>query len=493
MKSLLIDKGDYPITALLIKKSAMHHASIHEHYGQFLQYSALAYSLPYEKGNTVSVKFAREYLEYLLPEFRKEAITTIFVADASYFKALTRLSKTSVCFGDIFPCTMPGYTDFKVILSVNYKALFHNPAMQDRLTLSISTLNAHLTGNYSKLGTNIIHEAYYPADIDAIKKVLKVLLQYPILSCDIETFSLKLGEAGVGTIGFAIDRHNGIAFAVDISPETKIPVRAALKEFFQNYTGKLIFHKGNFDIRNIIFNIFMTHPLDYVGMLHGLHTMFRDVDDTLLIAYLATNSTTGNTLSLKHLAHAFAGNYAQEDIHDITLIPLPELLEYNLIDCLATWYVHDLYYPKMVQDQQEDIYKTLFLPSLKNVTHMELVGMPMVMGTVDELDVYLSNVKQSYQTVLEQSNVLKEFSWKEKVNVYVERNAALKKKVVSLDDVDYTFNSSSSTQVGKLLHTHLGFEVIDTTDKGAPAVGKKSLMKLFNKLIRQYDIDETTL
>ena len=70
-------------------------------------------------------------------------------------------------------------------------------------------------------------------------------------------------------------------------------------------------------------------------------------------------------LGLKPLAHEFAGNWAKDDIKDIRRIPLPELLQYNLVDALSTWYVHTKYYPVMVQDNQEELYHSLMLPSLK--------------------------------------------------------------------------------------------------------------------------------
>ncbi|MDR8433759.1 DNA polymerase I, partial [Acinetobacter baumannii] len=97
-------------------------------------------------------------------------------------------------------------------------------------------------------------------------------------------------------------------------------------------------------------------PLDRRGMLHGLHTMYRSLDDTKVIAYLATNSTAGNVLGLKELAQPFAGNWAQSEIHDIRKIHHSDLLRYNLVDCLSTFYVYERYLPAMIADKQEEIY-----------------------------------------------------------------------------------------------------------------------------------------
>lgn len=88
------------------------------------------------------------------------------------------------------------------------------------------------------------------------------------------------------------------------------------------------------------------------GLLDGLEVLTKNIDDTKLIAYLATNSTAGNELGLKTLAHEFAGNWAKDDIKNILAIPLPELLQYNVIDTMSTMYVKEKYYPIMVRDGQ---------------------------------------------------------------------------------------------------------------------------------------------
>lgn len=40
----------------------------------------------------------------------------------------------------------------------------------------------------------------------------------------------------------------------------------------------------------------------------------------------------------------------------------------------------------MVSDQQEEVYKTLFKPMLKQIIQMELTGMPLNMERVKEVD-----------------------------------------------------------------------------------------------------------
>lgn len=111
-----------------------------------------------------------------------------------------------------------------------------------------------------------------------------------------------------------------------------------------------MYHNIAFDVYALIYQLFMTDLLDTEGLLHGMSIMLRNWDCTKLITYLATNSCAGNKLSLKDQAQEYAGNYAQEEINDITRIPLAELLEYNLVDGLCTWYVYEKHWDTLVND-----------------------------------------------------------------------------------------------------------------------------------------------
>ena len=142
--------------------------------------------------------------------------------------------------------------------------------------------------------------------------VLK-LLKYPALSCDIETFSLKHFSAGIGTITFCWNQEEGIAFPVDFLGEAeRAEVREMLREFFEAYEGTMLYHNISYDVYVLIYQLFMEHILDQEGLLYGLEVMLKNWHDTKLITYLATNSCSGNKLSLKDQAQEYAGNYAQE-------------------------------------------------------------------------------------------------------------------------------------------------------------------------------------
>jgi len=349
---------------ILIKEAAFNKEAIKQNYILPIGYqglnaeSIIAFSLDYTEHNKAPAKLIKTCLADVIKAAKHFNIKTLLVADTNYFKTLTKSSKAEPHHGYILPCKFDGGEGIDVILSVNYQALFYNPAVQDKLTMSINTLCNHHNGTHEELGKDVIHNGYYPYKLVDIEAWLEVLLEHPVLTCDIETFSLDFDKAGIGTIAFAWDMHNGVAFSVDRSddPARANAIKTLLFTFFEKYQGKLMYHNGNFDIKVLIYELFMNDLLDIEGLIYGLDIMYQLIDDTKIITYLAVNSTAGNTLSLKANSFEFAGNYAQddEDIKDITRIPIPDLLKYNLTDCLATWYVYEKNYPIMVQDNQLD-------------------------------------------------------------------------------------------------------------------------------------------
>ena len=488
--------------AILIKEAAFKKQDLVTHYVQPLEKcgipsnDVIAMTLRHENGKA-SAKLIKEYLDKLLQALQSVGVTWLYVADGAYFKVLTKQAKAEPHAGYVLPCMIKGYEHMKVVLGVNHQQLIFDPRIQQKLDLTLSKLADDMNGQGQVLGHGIIHSAEYPTEYGDIAAALHRLHTMPELSCDIETFSLTLKDAGLGTIGFAWDEHNGVAFPCDYKvsytglshqdpswPGSFIlnpQVRALLKVFFYTYKGKLTFHRGSFDIKNLIFCLFMKHPLDIEGLLDGLEVMTRNIDDTLLIAYLATNSTAGNTLGLKPLAHEFAGNYAVEEIKDIRRIPLDKLLEYNLVDCLSTNYVKGKYYPIMVRDQQEELYKELFLPSLKTIIQMELTGMPMNPATLKSVKEDLLVQEAVHLTLIRNSPIIKMLNLLIQTNAMDKANAKLKTKQHPLSHfAEVEFNPNSGPQLQRLLYEQMGLPVIDFTDTKLPATGADTIEKLVN-------------
>lgn len=487
------DLTKLPSIAVLIKDTAFNQQRIRTNYIDPLNdiinsNRFMAYELSYGGKKKPTAAHRKEYIESMLPALTKEGVKVLFVADGEYFKTLTGKTKVDSAYGYVCDCVIKDYEYLKVIISPNYKAVVYNPAIQKKIDLAVETLGNHISGTYKELGTNIIKSAEYPEGLEAIKNTLDRLYLYPELTIDIEGLSLKFWKCGISTISFAWDKHNGIAFAVDrcLHPwekDYKAKIHGLIKRFLVTYKGKLTYHNGNFDMKILIYELWMKNIGDHKGMQKGMHILCRNFDDTKLIAYFATNNAVKNDLKLKSLAHSFAGDYAQEDIKDTSKIPLPQLLEYNLVDCLSTWYVKDKYHPIMVKDQQESLYVDLFKPAVKNILQMELCGMPIDPIKVQEARTELEKIVKKHSEYFSNSKEIQDFHWTQLQKLADKKTAEAKKKVYTVDDpiiAREVFNPGSGTQLQALIYDYLGYEVIDTTDTGLPATGADTIKKLIN-------------
>ena len=503
MKHVLFapEENTYDI-AILIKDSHFIGSSLSEYYVEPLEKlgiprnKIIAFNLPYDK-KKVSSNQIHAYFNSLIPALNKLGIKYIYCADAEYFKTLTKQRKADNHLGYVLECAAPKYKHMKVVLGLNYGGLLYNPNQAPKLDLSLTTLADSYNGCYQQLGANIIHKAQYPVFIPQIQAFLNSLHQYPSLTCDIEAFSLNPFEAGIGSIAFAWNKHEGGSFLVDwVKNPDDSPlegqqrhnkgIKSLLKHFFINYKGNLKYHNATYDIKVLILELFMSHPQDYQGMLYGLEVMTRDIDDTKVIAYLALNTTAELSLGLKDLGHEYAGDYAESDIKNICLIPQESLLKYNLTDCLTTWFVFDKYYPVMLQDSQQHIYETLMKPSLKILIQMELVGMPISLKRVNEVDIELRALQTKYLDQLSTSPTIKTCQHVLQLKELTAINAKLKTKQHGLDKVaDYVFNPNSGNHLIELLYNVMQLPVIDTTATKLPSTSSDTLEKLLNHTSNQ--------
>ena len=290
MRHILFEEsptGDYNI-AVLVKSSSFNKQELINNYITPMEQRGvnkqemIAFTLEAEPGKkTPSVAFIKTYLQSLLPALEDIAVKYLYVCDGNYFKTLTGQTKAEPHYGYVLPCKIKGYEHMSVVLGLNYQALIYNPDLQAKLDLSLHTLASHGAGTYQAIGTGIIHSAQYPESLQDIAQALESLHQYESLTCDIEAFSLRFNEAGIGTIAFAWDKHNGIAFAVDYkqvvradgtmdskAPEeswashygyqvNNIEVKRLLKQFFTDYKGQITWHNGVYDIKIIIYELWM--------------------------------------------------------------------------------------------------------------------------------------------------------------------------------------------------------------------------------------------
>ena len=487
--------------AILIKDSHFDAAKLISYYVEPLaslgvaKDKIIAFDLSYDK-KKVSAKHITQELNRLMPVLQKIGIKYIYVADAEYFKTLAKQRKADAHIGYVFPCAINLYNYIQVVLGLNYQGLLYNPNQAPKLDLSLATLASVVNKNYQALGLNIIQHEEYPQTYTEIATFLTKLHQYPSLTCDTEAFSLKLFEAGIGSISFAWNKNCGGAFLVDYKQVAHMNyqgcqvhnprLKQLLKEFFVNYKGKLVFHNATYDIKVLILNLFMKSKQDYQGMLYGLEIMCRHIDDTKIIAYLALNTTAELSLSLKDLGHEYAGNYAQSDIKDIRLIHPQDLLKYNLTDCLTTWFVYEKYYPVMLQDNQLNIYETIMLPSLRVIIQMELVGMPICLKRVAEVKQELLAIQTKHLDTIAKSKVVSDCEYRLKLIALTDINAKLKTKQHGMDKVaNFKFNPNSPIQLTELLYETMDLPILGITKTGNPATGGDTLEKLINHTSNQ--------
>ena len=370
---------------------------------------------------------------------------------------------------------------FKFLYVPSYKQIFYHPEeTKEKITRALDSIKASEQGKYCSPGSNIIKDEYYPSTTKDIAVLLKSLANRPILTCDIETYSLKHVDAGLGSICFCWDKHSGCAFKIDKSSDSKNQeVRDLLKEFFINYKGTLIFHNIAFDVTVLIYQLFMKDVLDQEGLLNGLDIMLKNWEDTKLMTYLCTNSCSGNNLSLKYQAQAYAGNWAQDEISNIDKIPEEELLRYNLIDGLSTWFVYEKYKDTLVAEKQDKLYREIFKPTTKDIIQMQLTGIPLNYDKVLEAEQKLNDDKNQALSVITANKYVIQF--KEVLNQEaVDKYNSTHKKQITLADVDESFNPNSGIQIKKLLYDLIKLPVINLTESKQPATDGDTLKALLN-------------
>jgi DNA polymerase-1 len=432
---------------------------------------AIQLPAPIENGVKLNKAGRKLYLSDVLSPILDQLQTQyVLMCDGDFFKVAADTTKVEVNLGYVLKS--PLLPNQHLLYAPAADTVFYDPGkVRPKIAQTMQALIDHAQGEYQPPGDSIIHYESYPDTVEAIREWLQHLLDLDCdLTCDIEAFSLKHYSAGIGTITFCWNQHEGIAFPVDfLEPEDAVQVRSLLKEFFMRFERKMIYHKIDYDVTVLIYQLFMYDILDTAGLFEGLFFMMRNWDDTRIIAYLATNSCSGNRLSLKDQAQEFAGNYAMHDIKDITKIPLDQLLRYNLVDGLSTWFVHNKHFQQMQIDEQENVYNEIFKPAMMDIIQMQLTGMPIDMERVKEVRVILEHDVNVAMAKIDASPFVQAFTYQLNEEWVREKNETLKKKRVTIEDGKEVFNPNSGPQLVRLLYEQIGLPIIGTTDTGLPS------------------------
>ena len=490
------EESSYKVALLVpnIRKEEINHAYLK---GQnLLPDDLLVMTLHYADGKKKTpMSEMRAYItEALVPEIEAFGIQYVMCADGEYFKALTKATKVDAHTGYIMDSP---YGDFKVVYVPFHTQIFYDPdKVRAKIKTGIDAIHTHRSGTYEEPGNGVIHFAAYPDNDTDIEQWLLKLLDHKMLTSDIEGFGLKHYDSGVGTISFAWNKHEGIAFPIDyeeIKGAAGFPYgrnvkhvhrRAMLKKFFElcrEMGITIAWHNIGFDVYVLIYQLFMDHILDQEGLLYGMDVMLGDHGDwdcTKLITYLATNSCAGNKLGLKDQSQEFAGNYAVEEIKDITKIPLAKLLEYNLVDSLSTWYVYEKHHPTMVADQQLPVYKELFQPSMVDIIQMQLTGMPVNMRRVRQVHWELYKDQRAAKKAINGTKIISQYNKRLNQKWADTMNAKWKKKRTTAAEGREVFNPNSAPQLQDLLFVVLGLPVLGLTESNQPSTDGDTLKAL---------------
>lgn len=433
----------------------------------------------------------RDYLTNEIVPILKDLRTQyVIIGDADYFKTFTKSPKAEAMLGYVVKSAFGDWDTFYV---PNYQMVWKNPEpVREKISASINAFKSLVEGTYQDPGNSIIQNEYYPETVLDIKNTLDNLKRMgKPLTVDIEGYGLKPYEAGIATITFCWNEHEGVAFPVDLSDDPA-QVRQLLRDFFESFEHTLIYHHIAFDVMILIYQLYMKHIKDTKGLLRGLKIMLKNWHDTRLITYLATNSCAGNSLGLKGLAQEYAGNYAVDSIDDITKIPFDKLLRYNLVDGLSTWYVYNKYWPIMVNDDQLKIYNQVFKPAIADIIQMQLTGLPINMNRVKEVKAILQKDNDEALHNMMSTDIIEEFNYYRIEDYVSKKNEEWVKKRTTVEDTielikinkklsdDILFNPNSGAQLITILYEGLKLPVLGTTDSGLPETGGDTIKSLKN-------------
>lgn len=485
------DSGKYPIAILSTRLNREDMIKTYLHPDQLSMEDFIFLELHSAPGKKKTpAKEMKEFIQSELQQVLDTAETKyVICTDSDYFKVLTKETKAEANLGYIVDSI---WGNQKVIYVPNYRQVFYDPpVVKAKIKQGMDALLNHIRGQYAEPGEGIIEFEAYPRTNQEIKAWLDQLLEMnKPLAIDIEAFGLKHYNAGIGTITFCWSKTQGIAFNVDYEPivgATQPPygrvnrndiVRNLLRDFFMKYMQRQMYHNISYDVYVLIYQLFMDNLIDTGGLLDGMDVMLRNWDCTKLITYLATNSCAGNHLSLKEQAQEYAGNYAQDDIKDICQIPNDQLLRYNLIDGLCTWYTYEKHWDTLVADDQLDVYNNIFKPACEDIIQMQLTGMPMNMDTVNEVATEMEQDRNQAMKTIQSSTLVKNFTLHLQQKWVDEKNQKLKKKRVTLADCNLEFNPNSGPQLQDLLFEFIGLPVLGLTKSKQPATDGDTIKAL---------------
>lgn len=337
----------------------------------------------------------------------------------------------------------------------------------------------------------VAQSKYVRQYINIYAATTKAYSRFPkVFSIDLETFSLDFTKAGVATLSITGDSTTTV-FKVnhpDIPKSGLVKSNLKLLERFRQYLRKLfkqadkiIIHNSGYDVKVLIYWLYMDYLGDYKGMLEGIQTFRNKIEDTLIMAHILRNSTIKNNLSLENLAKEIYGEYGLGDaIKDVSKVPIDELCNYNATDTEATMYLYHTFKQQLLDDGLDKVYRELQLPFQMVLTQAELVGMPVDMDRVVEVGRMLQKRADNALKVIRASSYHQEATLKIQELNLVKRNAKLVNKV-TLDTIPIVdVNMNSAPQKNILFYDVMGLPPIAKTASGNDTTQAKVMEAYLN-------------
>jgi len=435
-----------------------------------------------EKGS-LKKSIAMEELEAVYELVETYGIDKIMVANTDYYKFILEEKKKPAFEREIG--SLREKDGLKILPIVNYQVLSFQPNKKELLNKGLGLLKALYQGMYR----DNKEELFKTFDIklcntyEEAKNELKKLINKDLLAMDIETTGLNFWEDELLTVSFSEDDKSAVVIPLHkVYSDDYQKLNKLVKSFFENYKGRFILHNGKFDLKFFVYRYWMQGLGDVKGAIKGAN-YFKGYEDTLQMAYLCYNSVDRPELGLKKLVYDFLGNY-DDDIDQSNLINTnyEDTGKYNGLDTIGTYYLYNKLSNLLLEENQEDIYFNIYKPALLSLLKVELQGVVFDIGKMNELN---DKLKETYNKALDDlrdREAVKETTYILKEREMIKRNAKLKTKQLTIDDIKLDFNPKSSNQVRVLLYDVLGLPVLEKTKSGSEATGKEVLENLLKEV-----------
>ena len=440
----------------------------------------MRFHFPDTKTKTLLIEFM---VNNVIPLMQQHGIKDLTVASPKWFKALTGVAKKTK-FGTPYAVEV-GKVTINIHAVPNITALQLNSTtytQKDLMKTAYDCVHAVSMGLPPPLD-HPLPKHIEDVDLQELSEYLNKYKDVQNIAVDIEGYGLKFHECRIATIAFAHAPEEGVGIIVDQA--NPMGLYSLLKSWF-TYRHKnavsTLYHGSTFDIKVIVFEVFMNRILsNHRGLVDGVTIMCTHVADSMQTAYLAKNSTSRAALDLKSNTQTVFGDYGI-NVTDISVHPIEVILGYNIKDSCATKWLYNQTYPMIIASGQAEVYKFLNR-SIKTLVQAELSGMYVDPVELHRLDKSLESTIAAYAESIEEHTEIAECLLKLRTIAQDKANAKLKVKVKPIEDFKHiVFLPGSPAHLQYLIYTKWGIPIESTTQSGQPSTDGAAMARIIPHL-----------